>query len=236
MGRFKVWVLIPTALKDHVFAQLEKWRKQGYKIALLTDGLSGHPVPEQEWVLGACDLLINCDEYPGVWQAWNILAQAARRLGADVCVLAGDDMDPDPNKDAETIAAEYLAHFPDGFGVMQPCGDIQGDMINGVPNSGRICGSPWVGKGWIRRSYQGRGPVNAMYSAFYADEELKLVAEKLGVLWMRPDLSQFHRHWSWGHLPRQEYHERNQARWAEDKGIFDAHVAHNLDGATPLPC
>ena len=150
--------------------------------------------------------------YPGVWKAWNALAHTALKLGADVCVLAGDDMDPDPSKYADEIALQYLVRFPDGDGVMQPCGDPQG---NGAAQ--RICGSPWVGRKWI----QERGPVCDLYTAFYADEELKLVAEKAGKLWMRPDLTQYHRHWSWGHQPRQDYHERNQESWVADKELFE---------------
>lgn len=227
-GDGKAWVCIPTAVKDHVVKQLEKWRAKGYKIAVLTDGSA------PAWMPHYSDAWLHVDQYPGVWQSWNILAQAVLRLGAGAAVLVGDDMDPDPNKTGDEILAEYLQRFPDGFGIMQPCGDMQGDLINGVPNSGRICGSPWVGRGWIRRSYYGRGPVNASYTAFYADEELKLVAERLGILWMRPDLTQFHRHWSWRHLPKQEYHDRNQASWQADKAIFEAHRDAKFDAATPI--
>lgn len=213
-----VWVLIPTAMKEHVPAQLEKWRGRGYKLGILTDGNMS-----AQWVtIPRPDLWIYHVEYPGVWASWNILAHTARRLGADVCVLAGDDMDPDPTKTAQEIAAEYLEKFPDGFGVMQPCGDPQGKDAEGKVAAERICGSPWVGKAWIQFAYGGGGPVNEMYHAFYADEELKHYAEKMGRLWMRPDLSQFHRHWSWRHLPKQDYHERNQAVWDADRALFES--------------
>jgi hypothetical protein len=67
--------------------------------------------------------------------------------------------------------------------------------------------------------------VDGRYNAFYADESLKHVAEKLGKLWMEPTLSHYHRHWSWNHLPRQAYHERNQKRWLEDKQLFEQGLA-----------
>lgn len=215
-----VWVLMPTALKEHVPATLEKWSKQGYQIGLLTDwgtaiGKTASPV----------DLVVYAKRYPGVWLSWNLLAQTVLRLRADVCVLVGDDMDPDPTKDAQQIAAEYLEKFPDGFGVMQPCGDPQGVDASGLCAAARICGSPWVGRAWIQFAYGGGGPVNAMYDSFYADEELKHYAEKMGRLWMRPDLSQFHRHWSWRHLPKQDYHERNQKQWEADKALFERRKA-----------
>ena len=45
-------------------------------------------------------------------------------------------------------------------------------------------------------------------------------AERLGVMWWRPDLQQFHRHWSWGHNKKQDYHEKNQAHWNADQETF----------------
>jgi hypothetical protein len=222
MADRQVWVCIPTAQKKHVPGILEKWDKAGYQIALWVD-----PGPTIDNL--TCGLLM-MGGYPGVWRAWNALAKACFAVGADVVVLAGDDMEPDPNKNAQEIAAEYFGRFPKGDGVMQPCGDPQGmdfdsnrpELKEKIPAAARICGSPWIGKSWGLLHNDGEGPVNGNYYAFYADEELKLVAEKMGLLWMRPDLSQFHLHWSWQHLPRRTYHERNQKRWAEDKAIFEA--------------
>lgn len=209
-----VWVLMPTVMKGHVPAQLSKWTGRGYRVGLWVDS-----VPNSE-VHQFSELKIQ-GPYPGVWASWNILAHTACKLGADVCVLIGDDMDPDPTKNAQEIANEFFDKFPDGFGVMQPCGDLQGKDSTGTPAAARICGSPWVGRSWVQFAYGGSGPVSALYDAFYADEELKHYAEKMGRLWMRPDLSQFHRHWSWGHLPKRSYHERNQTKWLNDKALFE---------------
>lgn len=217
-----VWVLIPTALKEHVWDHFAKWRTQGYKIGLLTDAFacpSGDP--RRQRAIEASDMLIDCATYPNVWKSWNMLAKAVMAWGADVCVMIGDDMDPDPLKSAQEIAEEYLARFPDGYGVMQPCGDPQGMDSSGLPAAARICGSPWVGRRWVNDAYRGNGPVCGEYNAFYADEEMKLKAEKLGVLWMRSELTQFHHHWSWGHLQRQEYHVRNNKKWNDDKALFE---------------
>jgi hypothetical protein len=225
----EVYVCVPTALKAHVPEQLKKWANQGYKIALFVD-----PGPVD---LGDIPIaLLMMGTYPGIWRAWNALAKAVMACGADVAVLIGDDMDPDPNKNAQELAEEYLARFPEGFGVMQPCGDPQGMGLDtnsaskeSVPAAARICGSPWVGRGWVHRAYWGEGPVNGNYWAFYSDEEMKLVAERRGLLWMRPDVSQFHRHWSWQHMPKQPYHERNQKRWEADKALFESRRP-GLDG------
>lgn len=209
-----VWVCIPTAQKKHVPGVLDQWSAKGYRVALWVD--VGPVLPDMPISL------LMMGHYPGVWRAWNALAKSVMATGADVCILAGDDMHPDPVKSAQELATEYLAHFPTGLGVMQPCGDPQGDLIDGMPNAGRICGSPWVGRDWVRLAYGGRGPVNPKYTAFYADEELKIVAQQHDALWMRKDVTQYHFHWSWNHLPKQAYHERNQKSWDLDKQLFES--------------
>lgn len=214
ISMLNVYVLIPSALKAHCPAIFDLWKVKGYKLGLFVDPRGDYP----------CELLIRA-AYPGVWNAWNGLAKAALSCGADAVVLAGDDMEPDPNHSAQEVAAMYLERFPNGEGIMQPSGDIQGIDNSGKPAAARICGSPWMGREWIKRAYLGNGPVDGRYNAFYADESLKHVAEKLGKLWMEPRLSQFHRHWSWHHLPRQSYHERNQARWHEDQKLFGLSMA-----------
>ena len=217
MDNTKPWVLIPTALRTHALGHISVWYSAGYNVGLFVD----NDAYIDEDVRGYSHLLVAA-EYPGVWKAWNILAKAAIGLGAQVCVLAGDDMDPDEHWSGPKIMAEYIGHFPILDGVMQPCGDPQGKDANGVPAAARICGSPWVGQEWIERAYLGRGPVNSDYNAFYADEELLHYATRRGKLWMRPELVQFHHHWSFGHLPRQDYHERNQLTWQQDKDLFEA--------------
>ncbi len=176
-------------------------------------------------------LRLHVMQYPGVWRAWNALAKACVACEGEVCVLVGDDMEPDPVRSAGEIGKEFLERFPDGFGVMQPAGDRQGDIIGGRWNSQRICGSPWVGRAWVTFAYGGKGPVNGDYAAFFADEELKLVAEAGGVLWQRDDLTQKHLHWSWGHLPRQDYHARNQRYWDADRALFETRKAKRFLGA-----
>lgn len=205
MSAPSVWVVMPTACAPHVPATIALWKARGYRVALFCD-------PGKQ-VSGA-DLIVTA-EYPGVWNACNVAAHAALGSGADVCLFAGDDMDPDPHHSAEELAAQYLERFPGGFGLMQPCGDPQGENA-----ARRICGSAWFGRRWIHEAYEGRGPTNGDYWHYFGDEELACVGEMLGVLWWRPDLTQYHRHWSWGHMPKQPYHTRNQTRWHQDRDLF----------------
>jgi len=229
----KVYALFPTTLKEHVHYIFPKWRSKGYSLGLYVDPGCDHP----------CDLLIR-GAYPGVWNAWNALARAAVASGADVCVLAGDDMECDPNHSAEEVGRIYWERYPTGDGVLQPTGDNQGIDDSGRPAAARICGSPIIGREWIKRAYQGNGPVDGRYNAFYADESLWHVSGKLGKRWMEPSLSHFHYHWSWGwhftkgmyakaygNLGRQSYHERNQVGWLNDKRLFEEDVKNNFAGS-----
>lgn len=89
------------------------------------------------------------------------------------------------------------------FGVMQPTGDRWGDSDLSRAHHGndrgayidRICGSAWLGREFCKRVNQGRGPLWPEYFHMFVDEELQAVAEKLGILWQRPDLTQIHHHW-----------------------------------------
>jgi len=221
-----VTVLMPTANPERAALTSQAWKAKGYGMAYYVDhGVS--PWDDKAFTVQG--------EYEGVWDATNRLAQLMLAQRSDVCLFAGDDMDPDPGFTAQEIGQQYLARFPDGFGVMQPCGDPQGMDASGRPAAARICGSAWFGPGWIKRSYRGKGPTDAHYHHFYGDESLYEVAQKLGVLWMRPDLTQFHRHWSWGHSQITDYQKRNQEHWEADQKLFFASKAANFPEGEPLP-
>jgi hypothetical protein len=208
---------MPTVKPERARAAAKRWKARGYRMAFFQNsGTSGADVVRED----ITDISV-CGIYNGVWNAINHLADLAVDCGTDVCVFAGDDMDPDPNHTAEEIAHEYLERFPLGDGVMQPSGDPQGMDGSGLPAAGRICGSAWFGRGWVERAYGGRGPTFPDYWHFYSDEELALVAERLGKMWWRPDLVQMHKHWSWGHTEKQDYHDRNQTQWDTDKALFE---------------
>lgn len=223
-----VYALCPVKLPERAKAVAQKWKDMGYRMVFFQD-YGTKPFTEELTICGA---------YNGYWRAMNsladkLVAQTAITHRPDAVVFMGDDMEPDPTKTAEAICREYLKRFPTGLGVMQPCGDQQGmdvdpnhPELGRIPAAARICGSAWFGREWIQRSYNGRGPTDDRYYHFYADESLKQVAEKLGVLWMRDDLTQMHKHWSWGHTERQDYHKQTSSTWWEiDKAIYMASKA-----------
>lgn len=197
-----VWFCIPSARPvAEVNVILAKWRVMGYKTAIWRDDpWLGRP---------GGDLLVT-GAYPGYAMAVNTLAREVLECDqeCDWIVCGGDDTEPDKNKRADDIARECSKHFRDDylgtpkllgvefdgrkfstFGVMQPTGDrFAGGSID------RIAGSPWMGREWCLRANQGLGPLYPEFTHMFVDEALKRTAEKLGVYWMRPDLTHMHHH------------------------------------------
>ena len=223
---------------------LARWRAAGYRVALLRQG---EPVVE-------ADITIPTDRYLGWAASINILARFI--LGHDSkaqwIVSGGDDVLPDPDRDAARIASECELHFACGldadlgacwaeiptprftFGVMQPTGDL--DLWPGSAID-RFAGSPWMGREFCRRMYQGKGPMFEGYPHNWADEELQEVATQLGVFWQRPDITHRHEHWmrtgavrpkppSWDAIAQdyQDYHR-----------LFRSRKAKGWPGHEPLP-
>jgi hypothetical protein len=146
---------------------------------------------------------------------------------ADIVVTGGDDITPDFKKKAEKIAAECYERYPDGYFVMQPTGDE-------LPGTDQICGSPWIGKGWIKRAYRGQGAFCPDYFIFFGDEELKNVAQLRGVLWQRRDLLQYHDHWTRTGGPKKtDYQVGNDRNWNNDEAVFKARKADGFPGHEP---
>lgn len=215
VGRLSTWLCIPSARPpEQVEPVLAKWRECGYKIALFIDwNPPGYPL---EIRIAKGDIMLrgggrfepntpietmryapDFDHYPGYAQAVNALAKSVLEYdpSCDWICTGGDDTLPDPNHTAEEIAAQCgdYFEFKDGgynrtFGVMQPTGDrFAGGCID------RIAGSPWLGRSWCLRANGGRGPFWPEFTHMFGDECLKRTAEKLGVYWVRPDLTHFHK-------------------------------------------
>jgi hypothetical protein len=110
----EVWYAIPSANPGLCRAHLPAWRERGYRVAVLQNGRR-EDVP--------ADLCVWSERYPGWAASVNALRRRPELAGADIVVTGGDDMLPDPDRDADALAAEFFARFPDGFGVMQPVGD-----------------------------------------------------------------------------------------------------------------
>lgn len=219
-----VWFAIPSANYQMAIKTLPKWRDQGYRIAIMLD--EGAPCP-----------LLNADfVYSGTFRSWAIeVNHLARRIyltnrNMTAVVTGGDDIYPCEDKTAHELEAEFLEHFPDTFGIMQPVGD-------GFCGNGQAAVSPWLGREWIRRGYGGQGPLYECYQHFCPDTELCAVARHLGIYWERPDVSQFHAHWTrlpqgerkpWAHL------DHAQASRQIDSQLFQARKATGFPGSAPL--
>jgi hypothetical protein len=217
-----VWLTIPSARPPaEANPALQKWRAAGYKIALYLDSRANLGALNPDvWIAG---------EYPGYAVAVNRLIGQLIEYTPDAewFVIGGDDTLPDPERRAEEIAEDlgmyFFCHNPgryesaSTFGVMQPTGDrYAGGQID------RICGSAWIGREFAKRVNQGRGPLWPEYTHMFVDQELQEVAQKLGVLWQRPDVTQLHLQYC-----------RESA--ALDSGVVEAPVPEHIlhDGYTP---
>lgn len=228
MNPSKTFVVFPSASTSRARAAVEKWKAMGYLTGVYRDiGTTETCGSFLEWR----------GPYNGYWDACNHMANILvnGQEQATIVIFAADDIDPDPDRTCQELSSEFIDRFPDYFGVMQPCGDRQGIDASGRPAAERICGSPWLGREWVKRAYQGRGATDARYFHFYGDESLYEVAKRAGVLWMRPDVVHYHRHWSWGHEPQQQYQKRNSRdHWQKDKALFYDEKAAGFPGSAPL--
>lgn len=217
------WYAVPTANVPQCGRTFAAWKDQGYLTAALLD--AGSDVPAN------ADVAIWVPKYPGWPTAAAILCNALdAQYGASIIVTGGDDMLPDPHQKAGEIAAGFVEHFPDLFGVMQPTGDRWMPDQEGTVAAERICGSPWMGRSLWRSLNGGRGPFWPGYYHFYADEEMHDVAGMLGILWQRPDLCQHHDHWIRRGDDRPEYLEPAKAAWGADQQLFFSRKAAGFPG------
>lgn len=231
-----VWFVIPSAKPAREAQEcIDAWRAMGYLVAIWRD-------------IGAdtvdCDYL-RVGDYKGYARSVNALVADVMAYDTDAqwFVTGGDDTWPDQTKRAEVIAAECWEHFVQDkerecgccheavsatFGVMQPTGDGHGIES--------ICGSPWMGREFCARVNQGSGPLWHQYWHMFVDSELQAVAQKLGILWQRPDLKHEHRHYSFsGKIPPPYIrHATSGQHWAESQALFGRRKASGFPGSSPM--
>lgn len=250
-----VWFAIPSKRPPaEAEPVLKLWRERGYLIAILRDA--------GDLPLEGYHLEVRNGHYPGYGAAVNLLVRKILEVdaGAAWIVTGGDDVEPDLAHSAGEIADSTLEYFRAlnncvspiecrcTFGVMQPTGDRWGDEAwsrarwpDAPAYIDRICGSPWLGREFCRRMYQGAGPLFAGYQHMYVDEELQAVAQHLGVLWQRRDLTHVHRHWgrkpgaSEADIPDFLKHANSAPEWARAKTLFDTRKAAGFPGHEPIP-
>lgn len=206
----EVWYAIPCANEPMARKTLPAWKAQGYKIAVIQD--------RHVFKMPEMDLHVVMPPYRGYYASGNYLAKHVVPKDAPVVVFGGDDMYPDPKRTASQILDEYLAACPDLDVVMQPVGDD-------LEGTNRICGSPWIGRGWLDRSYRGLGPYCGDYFHFYGDEELHELAKSMGKLWQRQDLAHRHDHWTRKGGPAPDFYKPIQPHWGADQSLFNSRKA-----------
>lgn len=213
-----VWFVIPTANPVRCSQTFEAWRRKGYRTAALTDG--------EYQTIENCDIRLHAGDgdYDGYAWAVNLLCALPEVAEADWIVTGGDDVLPDEDASPDDIAHQCSEHFAGTFGVMQPCGD---------PCDAAV--SPWIGKDWRRRINGGRGPLWREYEHYFVDAELRAVAEKLGVYWMRGDITQRHEHWTRKRGGKRPAHlERWATRHDEYRRLFESRKAAGFPGHGPI--
>lgn len=234
-----IWVTIPSAKpQGEALAWAQRWGAMGYRVAMWRDQSDGM---ESE---SHADLIL-VGQYQGYAVSCNTLIREvmARDPKAEWLICAGDDIDPDQVINAGDIGVQCSNHFVGTFGVMQPTGDRWGEHPGLGPTStayiDRVAGSAWYGREYCEQMYGGNGPLFHGYRHMFVDEEAKAVAEKMGVYWMRPDLTQFHHHWQRKPnpvMPHYLQYVNSQAHWKEAKGMFESRKAQGFPGHEPIPC
>lgn len=248
-----VWLCIPSINLEYCARYLPAWKQQGYRVAVSTD--EGMVQRMSPMIGGMIDLLVSPrGEYPGYWRSMNALTRFVMnrsthltyghvshsfqidgidQIIADVCVVAGDDMEPDDRHSAQDIARHFLRIFPGGYGVMQPTG-------SGEDGVDRIAGSPWIGRAWIEEAYRGNGPYHDGYFHFYGDEELLNVARAQAAFIQLSQYRQRHHQWcnpdGHNYAKRTHYQQRNSDNhWEADKALFFRRQREGFPGSERLP-
>lgn len=240
-----VWFVIPSKRPpDELSICLNAWREMGYRIAIARE--PGDALPADCTVDNT--LLIPVAGYLGWARSTNLLVNRVMAQYADAqwFVAGGDDYFPDPAKSADAIAGEceerfLCSPFHDAtFGVMQPTGD-RWEERNGIARIDGIAGSPWMGREFCRRMYNGTGPMFNGYYHNFADEELQVLCQTLDVFWQRRDLCQMHRHWArkrgdWADAPAWAYaiNDPHRSDWDYSKRLFNERKRYGFPGHEPI--
>lgn len=204
-----VWVAFPSACTEAANAVLSLWHLRGYQSMVLID--NGDSAPNADVVIVSSDPF----SFP---KAANRLCRECVERGADIVVLAGHDINPEPFFTMLSIGDEFASRCPTFDGVMQPNGDAYGALGDDVQY--QACVSPWIGKGFIER--MGGAPYFEGYTHYWSDAELLYASHAMGVFWMNPQIVQYHAHPTRGHPDHLPPHKRAALHAAhnEDRALF----------------
>ncbi len=260
---FDAWLCIPSARGPESTVSI--WKELGYGVALWRDP-GAVPVD--------CDFLVEAEYPGYASAVNQLIREVMGiDPTCNWVIAAGDDTTPDPTLTPGEIAVQLTEHFAGTFGVCQFTADRWGinpkahafvpltpgceecycrqcgrGKIAPIHLTGayidRVAGSPWIGREFARRMYQGTGPYFPGYEHMYVDEELQLVAQKLGVFWQRPDLTHRHNHWGRGgndteilsdpKIPEHLEKWNTAEHWRESKALFTSRKAAGFPGYEPL--
>ena len=232
-----VWLCIPSAAPaPRLNEALARWQQLGYYTAIFRDIESRPLLHDGVWTNVVDADITHYGKYEGYAAAVNKLCHAVTKQHpeAEWFVAGGDDIQPDPSHHAHDIAKECNSYFGGTFGIMEPTGDRWLEDAEGKCSAERVCIAPWMGREWVDHGYAGKGPYPEGYYHFFADEELKLVAERLGMLWQRPDLTQYHDNWQReGGRQRPAYLEKAAKARDRDLALFLERKAAGFPGSGP---
>jgi len=225
----EVWYVVPSAKRKDEWSTIPLWQEMGYRVAVFRD-------PHMEKLDVDANFHFPYKGYAAsVNQMVKYLLETRKQI--DWIVTGGDDIEPDPHCKPGIIAQELTHHFGGTFGIMQPTGDQTHMRQGNTCATERVCESPWMGRDWCLRSYQGNGPLCSLYYHFFVDEELHNVARALGVLLHRRDIVQYHHHWTRSGTHRRdrpEYLAEAKLNWAEAKKLFEYRRDSGFPESVPL--
>lgn len=212
-----IWTVWPTVHKEQTNKMIDVWHEKGYGVGVLVN------LPMTNDMFEKADVVIVQNQWEGFPVAVNLLCE---NVFGDIVVVAGDDIYPDPDKTADEIAEIFLEKFPDTFGVMQPTGDKFGDYD-------KCAVSPWIGKKFIEKAYEGNGPYWEEYFHYFSDRELQEYAIKMEAFFQCKDITQYHDHWQRKENPKRPEHlMKAKNRWHADQRIYKQRLIKGFPNGT----
>jgi hypothetical protein len=218
---------IPTAASFATAARcLNAWKARGYRTAFIYERSDLAALP--------ADHRVQQVRHGGYAASVNRLIASVLKAMPDcsIVVTGGDDTFPVTGLTAPELETQFFARFPDSLGVMQPTGDPWcGSRGPDGRRSNEISAqSPWLGRAFCERAYQGHGPYWPQYFHYFADTELQAVAERLKVFWQRPEIADYHDNWKRRGAPRPKYLYEARQRRTNDEDLFLARRAGGFPG------
>ncbi len=215
--------LIPTAnpaLASECFAA---WQSMGWDTFAVVEG---------DAEIANATGVFRQTEYPGWGESFNRLARVLNGR-YDFLATGGDDITPDPTRDAATIGRELSEHFGGTFGVCQPSADRWAWDKDGTRSP--IAYAPIIGADFARRWNCRMGAFWPSYFQWFSDDELCRVTTAADLLWERPDLMFYHDHVSRDGRQTPWYKAEKHPRWQGDADLFKARQAAGFPGHEPIP-